>query len=299
MTEAAGREAVAFIGLGAMGSPMAGRIAEAGFPVVVTDLDPGKAEAFSRAWDCRCAPSARLAARDATVVVTMLPHSGVVEQVLFGEDSVRDGLRAGTVVIEMSSGVPQETQRFAAALHERGAALVDAPVSGGVARARTGDLAIMAGGEPPDVDRVLPLLEVLGSSLHRTGPVGTGQAMKALNNLVSAACLAVTCEALAVGQAFGLDQAMMVDVLNASSGVNNATRRKFKQFILSESFDSGFGLDLLVKDLGIALGLAEDVGRDVPISELSQQVWARAQGELGTGRDHTEIAKAISRWTSD
>lgn len=294
MTAPMERRRVAFIGLGAMGSPMAGRIIDAGFPVAVTDLDLEKADAFTRSHRGRCAATPRDTVQDAAYIVTMLPDSDIVEDVLFGRDSVLDGLRPGAMVIEMSSGVPQKTQRFAATLGQSGGTLIDAPVSGGVSRARTGDLAIMVGGQPADVERAIPLLEPMSSSIHRTGPVGTGQASKALNNLVSAACMAITCEALEVGGAFGLDRELMVDVLNSSSGMNNSTQRKIKQFVLSESFDSGFGLDLLVKDLGIALGLARQLGRESRVAELTNDLWARAQHDLGPGRDHTEFALAIA-----
>jgi 3-hydroxyisobutyrate dehydrogenase len=132
----------------------------------------------------------------------------------------------------------------------------------------------------------------MGSRVLHTGEVGSGHAMKALNNLVSAGGFLISVEALMIGARFGLDPAVMVDVLNVSSGSNNSTQKKCKQFILSRSFDSGFGLDLMVKDLTIALGIAENGHTPVPFSSLCRELWASAASILGPGQDHT----AIARW---
>jgi 3-hydroxyisobutyrate dehydrogenase len=193
----------------------------------------------------------------------------------------------------MSSGVPSVTQALAADLATYGVALVDCPVSGGVARARTGELAIMAGGAAGEVRRAERVLAALGTSVHHCGGVGAGQAMKALNNLVSAGGFLIGIEALLIGQGFGLDPALMVDVLNASSGMNNSTQRKFKQFVLSRRFDSGFGLDLMVKDLAIALEVGD--GTPAPFAELCRELWTSAADLLGPGQDHTAVAQFSER----
>lgn len=142
-------------------------------------------------------------------------------------------------------------------LEKRGLNMVDAPVSGGVRRAVDGSLAIMIGGDPASVARVKPVLEALGRSIFETGPLGSGHAMKALNNFVSAAGLTAACEALAVGKKFGLDPEQMVDILNVSTGRNNSTENKMKPFILSGSYDGGFSLALMAKDLRVAADLAD------------------------------------------
>jgi 3-hydroxyisobutyrate dehydrogenase len=169
--------------------------------------------------------------------------------------------------------------------------VVDAPVSGGVSRAVTGELAIMTGGEAAALDRIDPLLRAMGTTIHRIGPVGAGQAMKALNNLVSAGGFLMAVEALVIGQQFGLDPSVMTDVLNASTGMNNSTQKKLKQFVLSRRFDSGFSLDLMVKDLSIALEVGRNGAAPTPFSALCREMWTSAASMLGKGQDHTAIAK--------
>jgi len=200
------------------------------------------------------------------------------------------GLKPGALVVEMSSGVPATTQALAEDVGRAGGVLIDAPVSGGVARAVTGDLAIMVGGPDDAVARARPVLEAMGTSILPTGAVGTAHAMKALNNLVSATGLLISVEALLIGKRFGLDPEMMVDVLNASTGMNNSTQKKLKPFVLSRRFDSGFGLELMVKDLAIALGIAQDGAVSAPLSSLSRELWAAALA-MDVGPDHTAIAR--------
>lgn len=220
------------------------------------------------------------------MLVTSLPTSTHVSEVV---EQAESALRRGCVVIDMTSGVPAVTRSLAERLAAAGVAMIDAPVSGGVARARSGELAIMIGGSDEDVERAEPVLRAMGTSLHRCGGVGAGQATKALNNLVSAAGFLISVEALLVGQQWGLDPEVLVNVLNASSGMNNTTKSKIIPFVLSRRFDSGFGLDLMVKDLGIALDLAP--GTATPFAALCRELWAGAASALGPGLDHTEIAR--------
>ncbi|MDN5844465.1 MAG: NAD-binding protein, partial [Alcaligenaceae bacterium] len=161
------------------------------------------------------------------------------------------------------------------------------------ARAQTGDLTIMVGGAADQVERVRPVLAAMGKQVLHTGSVGSGHAMKALNNLVSAGGFLIGVEALMIGQRFGLDPEVMVDVLNVSTGMNNSTQKKFKQFVLSRSFASGFGLDLMVKDLSIALSIAEKEGTPSPFSALCRELWAEGAKMLGPGQDHTAVAKFV------
>jgi 3-hydroxyisobutyrate dehydrogenase len=180
---------------------------------------------------------------------------------------------------------------LAADLASRDITLVDCPVSGGVARAEKRDLAIRTGGDETVLARLRPVLEATASSIHHCGSVGAGHAMKALNNLVSAAGFLVASEAVVVGREFGLDPARMIDVLNASSGMNYSTQSKFGRFVFSGAFDSGFSIGLMAKDLGIASELAGDVGVAAPFSALCAQLWSSASEKLGAGADHTEIAR--------
>jgi 3-hydroxyisobutyrate dehydrogenase len=283
---------IGFIGLGNMGWPMAARLLAAGFPVQVADARAERAEGFVDQVGGTAADSLRELAEASELVVTMLPTSAAVDAVL---DEILPYLRPGATLLDMTSGEPAATRRLAARVEAAGGVMVDAPVSGGVERARTGQLAIMAGGEDADVERARPALQAMGSSLLRTGGVGTAHAMKALNNLASAGSFLIGVEALLIGSRFGLDPGMMVDVLNASTGMSNSSQKKFRQFVLSRRFDSGFGLDLMVKDLGIALGVARDTGTATPFAALCRELSAAAQAMLGPGADHTELAKLSER----
>ena len=283
-------ETVAFIGLGNMGGPMSARLAGAGYRV----------QGFDVADEARLALAAHggVAALDlagavagASVVVLMLPNSDIVSA------TVRDEGFAparGAIVVDMSSSEPLRTRELAAELKERGVTLVDAPVSGGVARARTGKLTIMTGGDPADLERVAPVLAELGTPTM-AGDVGSGHAVKALNNLLSATHLLVTSEAILAGERFGLDPEVMLSIFNSSSGRSGSTENKWPNFILPETFDSGFGLRLMLKDMGIAVGLAEQVGTPDPLGRAATELWARAAEALEPGADHTEIVNWLRK----
>ncbi|MCR5855708.1 NAD(P)-dependent oxidoreductase [Mesorhizobium sp. J428] len=282
---------IGFIGLGAMGEPMAARLTAAGFALSVNDADAARTSRVAVETGATAAASPAELAANSDILVTMLPSSAIVSAVLEGPSGAFAGLARGSLIVDMSSGVPEMTHALSEAAAAKGIAMIDAPVSGGVSRAKTGDLAIMAGGDAAAIDRAEPVLKAMGSSIIRTGPIGSAHAMKALNNLVSAGGFLIGIEALLIGQRFGLDPALMVDVLNVSTGMNNSTQKKFKQFVLSRKFDAGFGLDLMVKDLGIALGVANATATPAPFSGLCRDVWAGAQKYLGPGQDHTAVAK--------
>jgi 3-hydroxyisobutyrate dehydrogenase len=287
---------IAFAGIGNMGWPMAANLVRAGFEVAVCDTAADRAARFVTAVGGRAAPSAAAAAQGADCVVTIVPTSAQVAAIA---ESMAPVLGAGALFIDMTSGQPGRTQAIAAMLAARGVAMVDCPVSGGVPRARTGELAIMAGGDAAALDRAEPVLRAMGSSIHRCGGIGAGQAMKALNNLVSAGGFLIGVEALLIGQRFGLDPATMVEVLNESSGMNNSTRLKFRQHVLSRRFESGFSLDLMVKDIGIALEVARETETPAPYAALCREIWAAAQAMLEPGQDHTGMAKLSERLAGD
>lgn len=279
---------VAFVGIGNMGWPMAANLVKAGFDVTVADVVPGRADAFVAETGGKAGASPAAAAAGADAVVIIVPTSKHVGEAV---DAMAPALAAGMLVIDMTSGQPGRTREIAAGLAAKGVAMIDCPVSGGVPRAKTGQLAIMAGGEEADLDRADALLKAMGTSIHRCGPIGAGQAMKALNNLVSAGGYLIGIEALLIGQRFGLDPAKMVDVLNASTGMNNSTQKKFKEYVLSRRFDAGFGLDLMVKDLSIALEVGRETTTPTPFAALCREMWASAAAMLGPGADHTAVAK--------
>jgi len=282
---------IGFVGLGAMGEPMAARVAQGGYPLMILDADHARTEKIAAALSATAAPTLAEMAAWADIVITMLPDSKIVEKVLFGDGGMVGQLREGVTIVEMSSGVPELTRAFGERLREKNILLFDAPVSGGVSRARTGDLAIMLGGDASLAEPIRPLLERMGSSIVHVGGIGSAHAMKALNNLVSAGGFLIGIEALLIGSRFGLSPDVMVDVLNASTGMNNSTQKKFKQFVLSRKFDSGFGLDLMVKDLGIALGVATATDTTTPFASLCHELWSGARKALGPGLDHTAVAR--------
>lgn len=287
---------IGFVGIGNMGWPMAASLHRAGFALNVNDARREVADNFVQQIGGFAPDSLRELAATSDVLITMLPTSAIVRHVIAtGEDTLMAGMKPGTVVIEMSSGEPTVTQELAERVRELGGVLIDAPVSGGVPRARTGELAIMVGGEDAAIDRVLPVLRAMGLSVLRTGGVGSGQAMKALNNLVSAGGFLIGIEALLIGQRFGLDPGVMTDVLNAATGMNNSTQKKFKQFVLSRKFDAGFTLGLLVKDLSIALQVGRETATPTPFAALCREMAAAAQAMVGPDADHTEFAKLPER----
>jgi 3-hydroxyisobutyrate dehydrogenase len=284
---------IGFIGLGNMGRPMAARLAEAGYDLHLLDKDASVAKSFAAERGATVAPSLAALAGAASAVITMLPDGKAVREVALGRDGLIDNLSAGCVVIDMSSSDPVGTRELGAALLAKQIDLVDAPVSGGVPRARDGSLSTMVGGEDAVIARVRPVLESMAKHVFLTGSLGTGHAMKALNNLVSAGGLWIASEALLIGERFGLSPERIVDILNASTGRNNSTENKFKQHILSRSFTSGFSLGLMAKDLRVAADLAAATGQASPLTRLCTELWSEAESKLGGSQDHTAIIKLL------
>lgn len=285
-----GSRSVGFVGLGNMGLPMSRRLVEAGNTVLGYDVAEPARAALAEAGGTPVSELAEVAAAD--VLILMLPNSAVVEAVL-GDPGLSAALRAGHVVVDMSSSEPAATRALAAALDEHGVHLVDAPVSGGVKGAVGGTLTVMVGGSPAVVDGILPVLEVLGRPVH-AGPVGSGHAIKALNNLLSATHLWITSEAMIAGERFGLDPEVMLAIFNGSSGRSGSTENKWPNFILPGSYDSGFGLRLMLKDMRIAVGLAEQVGAPSVLGADAVALWAEAADGLPERADHTEVARWLT-----
>lgn len=279
---------VAFVGLGNMGGPMSARLVRAGYAVTGHDPVPEARAALARAGG-RTAGTAAEAVRDADVVVLMLPSSAVVEAVL-GDPAVLAALGEGSTVVDMSSSDPMSTRRLAASLDARSVTLVDAPVSGGVKGAENGRLTIMVGGAEDEVERLAPLLATMGTA-RRAGEVGAGHALKAINNLLSATHLLATAEGVLAGERFGLDPSVMVELINSSSGRSGSTDNKFPNFVLPGTYDSGFGMRLMVKDMRIAVGLARELGVAGPLTDHAVALWEQALVTLPDTADHTEIAR--------
>ena len=287
---------VGFIGLGMMGLPMARSLLRQGHRLLACDTSAEARAALAEGaapGALRFADAPAGVADAARVIVLMLPDSRAVAAVMEGEAGLLGALRSGQLVIDMGSSLPAETRRLAALAAARGAALIDAPVSGSVAKARTGTLAIMAGGDDAAWAKAEPVLRGMGESLIRTGATGSAHAMKALNNYVYAAGLLATAEALRMAEGLGLDLGIFADVLNASSGRNVATETKVKQEILPGRYAGGFQLGLMRKDLETAGAIAEETGFDARALALCRARWAEAMAALGPRADNTEIHRFL------
>lgn len=275
----AGLATVGFIGLGMMGFPMAHLLHRAGHPLIVRDVAAATVERFQAEHPGTRAATGADGFAQADVVITMLPNSDIVDATVLGSDGepgLVGSLRPGAVVIDMSSSQPMRSKALAEKLAAAGLQFLDAPVSGGVKRAVDGSLAIMVGGDAGLFEAQRELLSRLGKIVTHVGPAGAGHAVKALNNYVSAAGLVAAAEALHVARRFGLDPAVVTDVFNNSTGKNNTTENKVKPFMLSGAFNSGFSLQLMAKDLGIAMSLGETLDQPMQLGRTVLALWDEA-----------------------
>jgi 3-hydroxyisobutyrate dehydrogenase len=288
---------IGFVGLGNMGWPMAANLHAAGFSLVVRDADADRQDTFAAAHPGAAAAAAADDFAVADVVVTMLPDGAIVADAIVGW-GIGAVLRRGALIIEMSSADPADTLRLATALEAGGVRVVDAPVSGGVPRAQTGELSIMVGGADEDVATAQPVLRVLGDPARqfRTGRLGSGHAMKALNNVVGAATYCATAEAVVAGARFGLDPKTMIDIINASTGRSFVSASVIGDNVVSGAYATGFALGLMAKDVAIAQRIIAATGADAPVLTLTDERWAAALGELGPGADQS---RAHQSWWGD
>jgi 3-hydroxyisobutyrate dehydrogenase len=295
---------VGFIGIGAIGWPMAGTLIKAGHDVTVFDIDRERLGRFAAALACRIASGlAEIAAREFVIVV--LPTGEIVREVLLAQEdgAFLRAVRAGTTVIDMGSSDPNGTQALGADLRQAGVRLVDAPVSKRVAvftssgtpvaRAGAIPMVIMIGGDKDAVGRAKPLLADIGDTLFETGALGSAHALKALNNYASAASHVALAEALLAAQRFGLDPKTCIDVINVSTGRSFVSEVLFKKQIDNPDFAAGFSIGLFAKDVKQAADLIEAVGLDAPMAKLTRERWALARERLGANAD---IAAATPAW---
>ena len=286
---------IGFIGLGVMGAPMASHLARAGHALTVLDSDTAAARAVAASLDGRAvvaATPAEVGARS-DIVITMLPNGAVVQQVALGEQGLSDGMQPGALLLDTSSAEPWLTEQTARALAERGVSMVDAPVSGAQWGAQEAKLVFMVGGADADVARVRPLLDVMGRAVFHLGGLGAGHAMKCINNCITALTFIGTAEGLVVGKRYGLDPKAMVDVLNESTGGSWITQTHFHQRVFNRAFDDPFKLELMLKDIGIAVQLARDTGTPVPMAALGQQLWRMADHAIGAGASVSELVRWV------
>ena len=288
---------VAFLGLGAIGAPMAARLAAAGHPLTVWNRTLAKATASeAAAAGARVATTAREAIAAADVVLTCLPESHDVAALL--DEAGLDAFRDGAVLVDCTSGDPATSRAIAARLAARGVAFLDAPVSGGVAGAVAGTLTVMVGGDAATLDRVRPVLAAFAGKVVHCGPTGAGHALKAVNNALLALHVWSTAEGLAAARAAGVDPAIALDVINASSGRSNASMHLFPERVLTGAFPRTFRLALLDKDARIAAGIARDARLPAPTLQLAADLMAVAHRELGDEADHVEAVKVVERWAA-
>ncbi len=283
--------AALFIGLGNMGGPMAVNYAS-GRELFVYDADVDvTARVATTAGATALSGLAAIPDRVRTVIL-MLPNSRIVESVLGDDAGLLASLPEGSLIVDMGSSEPASTTALAKQAAGHGIDYVDAPVSGGVAKAESGELAIMVGGQEDAVARALPHLQPLGRSIVHVGPAGSGHAAKALNNLLSATNLAAAAEILSVAAASGIEPARMLEVLNGSTGRSQASEVKYPKHILTGTFDSGFAMDLMLKDLAIAATLIEAASAQAPVVLSARAVAQKARDGIDTPHpDHTELVR--------
>ena len=290
---------IGFIGLGVMGAPMAGHLARAGFALAIHDINRASANALAAEHSTMTvADNPRAVGEMSDIVITMLPSGGYVREVALGSSGVVKGLRPGGLLLDTSSSEPWLTVDTAKALAAAGIEMVDAPVSGARAGAESAQLVFMAGGEEELVNRLMPLLQVMGKRVFHLGSIGAGHAMECINNLVTSMELIATAEGLIIGKRFGLDPDVMVDVLNVSTGMSWISQTQFKQRIINRKFDDPFKLALMVKDIGIAMGLAGRNGVPAPLSACGQELWRAAACHSKQGDSLSNMVRWIELVTN-
>jgi 3-hydroxyisobutyrate dehydrogenase-like beta-hydroxyacid dehydrogenase len=288
-------ETIGFIGVGRMGLPMASRLIAAGHRVIAYDVQ-GQALGAIAAHGAEKATSPADVASRAEIVLASLPMPDIVRAVALGENGVAHGKRA-RLFVDLSTTGPRMAKTIAAGLAERGITAIDAPVSGGVAGATKGTLAVMVSGPPAECERLKPMLQAIGKYFYIGAEPGMGQMMKLINNLLSATATAATSEAVVLGVKAGLDPYVMIDVINSGSGRTTASEDKFPKSILPRSFDFGFALGLMSKDVSLCIGEAEALGVPMWIGSAVKQMWLYGLAQGGPDQDFTNLITHIEKWS--
>jgi 2-hydroxy-3-oxopropionate reductase len=290
-------EKVGFIGLGIMGKPMAKNLMEAGYELVLYNRTLEKAEELAEDG-AEVAANPREVAANSDIVVTMLPDSPDVRNVVAGEDGVLEGIQEGALLVDMSTISPVVTEELAAKLGERGASMLDAPVSGGDVGAIEGTLSIMVGGSEEDFERAKPLFDVMGKTVNHVGPTGAGQVTKAANQVVVALTIEAVSEALVLGSKGGVTPEKILDVLSGGLAGNKVMEVKREKF-LSHEFDPGFRSELHHKDLGIALAAGREYGVVLPVTAIVDQMLLAMKKKGWGGEDHSALLRIIEDLSQD
>jgi 2-hydroxy-3-oxopropionate reductase len=285
-------ERIGFVGLGIMGEPMARNLMEAGYELVLYNRTEEKAKELAQEGTAEVAAGPREVAENSDIIITMLPDSPQVEEVVAGEGGVLEGLGEGCLVVDMSTISPVVTRELAERVEQRGASMLDAPVSGGDVGAQQGALSIMVGGSEEDFERTRPLFDVMGKAATHVGPVGAGQVVKACNQIVVALTIEAVSEALVLGSKAGVKPEKVVEALSgglAGSAVMEAKKVKF----FDHDFDPGFRIELHHKDLGIALATGREYGVSLPVTAIVDQMLEALKAKGRGDRDHSAILTQI------
>jgi 3-hydroxyisobutyrate dehydrogenase len=294
MHDSGDKQKIGFIGLGVMGMPMAQHIIAAGHPVIVYDIDKAAPRRLQQKFpQVTIAGGAREVAAASEIVITMLPSGREVRETVLGDDGLLKGFKPGSLLLDTSSAEPWYTKEITASLDEVSVAMVDAPVSGAEAGAIAAELVFMTGGDPASMKRVMPILMVMGTKVFHLGPVGAGHVMKSINNLITAATFMATAEGLILGTGYGLDPAVMTKVLNVSTGMSWITKTHIAQRILNRRFDDPFKFDLMMKDINIALQVADTLNLSLPFMEAAKVLWQDIQPDLPRGSSVSELVRAL------
>jgi 3-hydroxyisobutyrate dehydrogenase len=281
---------IGFIGIGAMGKPMAINLLNAGFQLTVYDLNRDAVRQMVETG-ARSAATPKELAAGADVVITMLPNFDVVRSVLDGAEGVLAGAREGAVIIDMSTVAPDQTRSMAALAKKKEISYLDAPVSGGVGGAAKGALTIMVGGPAAVVDQVMAVFNALGKKIYRVGGVGAGDAIKLVNNLLLGVNMAALAEALVVGVKAGLEPQILLEIIGGSSGNSYALEAKMPRFIMKGNFEPGFAIDLQFKDLELATQTGKELGVPLFLTNLAQQIFEQARAAGLGGEDISAVIK--------
>ncbi|TAM86639.1 NAD(P)-dependent oxidoreductase [bacterium] len=285
---------VLFIGVGHMGNPMANCLLKGGVDVAVADVNEAALAPFAGQG---VATGTQPDALPGDVVITSLPTDRHVREAILGEHgALRGHTGERHIVIDMSSSAPSETQRLAAELAKQNVAMLDAPVSGGVPRAKTGELTTMVGGDAAELERYRPLLAHMCKNIRHVGAIGAGDTLKALNNFLSAVSMWASSEALLVGARAGLDPQIMVDIWKTSTGRSHAVEVKIPNAVLPRTFDYGFSVGLMAKDLSIAASLSRELNMPTPMLAATEEHYLFAREALGSSADLTRVMTLLETW---
>ena len=286
---------VGFCGMGTMGSAMAANLCRAGFEVRVWNRTPGRSE-LPLSLGAIESPDPGTLAAESDVIVVCVSDTPDVAEVLFGDGGVAEGAASGSLVIDCSTIAPGATREFAERLGTQGVGLVDAPVSGGSEGAQKGTLTIMVGGTEGDVERARPVLAAMGSSITHMGPIGAGQATKAVNQVMLAGTYLAVAEGLVLAIKAGLDPDTVVEALSGGAARSWVLENRSSRMIANE-YPLGFRIALHLKDVGIALDLAREVGAALPVTALASQIEAGLVARGHGDDDNSALARAIREWS--